>query len=134
MKIVRIFEYSAYFHSLTHSWTNVWIYSYKQIWPERMSEYIRTNKIDPNECPNKYSCPIYSNIRIFKYIRHTLVWNAFIKADVKMSNRWSLKLPRFSVVLRSNRLNSIWYGQLCMKCLLYWNMTQDDQLVLSVRA
>ena len=40
-----------------------------------MSEYIRTNKIDPNECPNKYSCPIYSNIRIFKYIRHTLVWS-----------------------------------------------------------
>ena len=53
---------------------NVWIYSYKQIWHERMSEYIRKRKIDTNECPNIYSWPIYSNIRIFEYIRHTLAW------------------------------------------------------------
>ena len=38
-----------------------------------MSKYIRTNKIDPNECPNKYLSPIYSNIQIFEYIRHTLI-------------------------------------------------------------
>ena len=37
-----------------------------------MSEYIRKRKIDTNECPNIYSWPIYSNIRIFEYIRHTL--------------------------------------------------------------
>ena len=30
-----------------------------------MSEYIRTNKFDTNECPNIYSWPIYSNIRIY---------------------------------------------------------------------
>ena len=38
-----------------------------------MSEYIRKTKIDTNECPNIYWWPIYSNIRIFEYIRHTLV-------------------------------------------------------------
>ena len=30
-----------------------------------MSEYIRKRKIDTNECPNIYSRPIYSNIRIY---------------------------------------------------------------------
>ena len=30
-----------------------------------MSEYIRTNKFDTNECSNKYLCPIYSNIWIY---------------------------------------------------------------------
>ena len=39
-----------------------------------MSEYIRKRKIDTNECPNIYSWPIYSNIQIFEYIRHTLLW------------------------------------------------------------
>ena len=38
-----------------------------------MSEYIRKRKIDTNKCPNIYSSPIYSNIRIFEYIRHTLI-------------------------------------------------------------
>jgi len=73
----NIFEYSSRFYTLTHSPTNVRIYSYKQIWHERMSEYIRKRKIDTNECPNIYSWPIYSNIRIFEYIRHTLVWNNY---------------------------------------------------------
>ena len=49
-----------------------------------MSEYIRTNKFDTNECPNIfvkeklirtnvriYICDQY--IRIFEYIRHTLI-------------------------------------------------------------
>ena len=70
----NIFEYSSRFYTLTHSPTNVRIYLYKQIWHERMSEYIRKRKIDTNECPNIYSWPIYSNIWIFEYIRHTLVW------------------------------------------------------------
>ena len=61
----NIFEYSSRFYTLTHSPTNVRIYSYKQIWHERMSEYIRKRKIDTNECPNIYSWPIYSNIRIY---------------------------------------------------------------------
>ena len=39
----------------------------------RISEYIRKRKIDTNKCPNIYSWPIYSNIRIFEYIRHTLI-------------------------------------------------------------
>ena len=69
----NIFEYSTRFYTLTHSPTNVRIYSYKQIWHKRMSEYIRKRKIYTNECPNIYSWPIYSNIRIFEYIRHTLV-------------------------------------------------------------
>ena len=69
----NIFEYSSWFYTLTHSPTNVRIYSYKQIWHKRMSEYIRKRKIYTNECPNIYSWPIYSNIRIFEYIRHTLV-------------------------------------------------------------
>ena len=68
----QIFEYD--FYTLTHSRTNIQIYSYKQIWHEWMSEYIRKRKIDTNECPNIYSWPIYSNIRIFEYIRHTLHW------------------------------------------------------------
>ena len=72
----NIFEYSFWFYTLTHSPTNVRIYSYKQIWHKRMSEYIRKRKIDMNECPNVYSWPIYSNIRIFEYIRHTLIWTA----------------------------------------------------------
>ena len=38
-----------------------------------MSACIRKRKIDTNECPNIYSWPIYSNIRIFEYIRHTLL-------------------------------------------------------------
>ena len=71
-KYSNIFKYSSRFYTLTRSPTNVRIYSYKQIWPERMSEYIRKRKIDTNECPNIYSWPIYSNIRIFEYIRHTL--------------------------------------------------------------
>ena len=61
----NIFEYLSRFYTLTHSPTNVRIYSYKQIWHERMSEYIRKRKIDTNECPNIYSWPIYSNIRIY---------------------------------------------------------------------
>ena len=50
-----------------------------------MSEYIRTNKFDTNECPNIFvkeklirtNVRIYIRdqyIRIFKYIRHTLLW------------------------------------------------------------
>ena len=46
-----------------------------------MSEYIRKRKIDTNECPNIYSLPIYSNIRIFEYIRHTLIWMTNIKSN-----------------------------------------------------
>ena len=61
----NIFEYSSRFYTLTHSPTNVRIYSYKQIRHERMSEYIRKRKIDTNECPNIYSWPTYSNIRIY---------------------------------------------------------------------
>ena len=78
----NIFEYSSRFYTLTHSPTNVRIYSYKQIWHEWMSEYIRKRKIDMNECPNIYSWPIYSNIRIFEYIRHTLFcFNEHVKND-----------------------------------------------------
>ena len=61
----NIFKYSSRFYTLTHSPTNVRIYLYKQIWHERMSEYIRKRKIDTNECPNIYSWPIYSNIQIY---------------------------------------------------------------------
>ena len=50
-----------------------------------MSEYIRTNKVDPNECPNIFvqtrltwmnvRINIHAQyIRIFEYIRHTLLW------------------------------------------------------------
>ena len=48
----NIFEYSSSFYTLTHWRTNVRIYLYKQIWYERMSDYIRKRKIDTNECPN----------------------------------------------------------------------------------
>ena len=51
-----------------------------------MSEYIRTNKFDTNECPNifvkekliRMNVQIYIRdqyIWIFEYIRHTLMWN-----------------------------------------------------------
>ena len=50
-----------------------------------MSEYIRTNKFDTNECPNIFvkeklirtNVRIYIRdqyIRIFEYIRHTLIY------------------------------------------------------------
>ena len=80
----NIFKYSSRFYTLTHSPTNVWIYSYKQIWHERMSEYIRKRKIDMNECPNIYSWPIYSNIRILEYIRHTLVYILYQKNYIEL--------------------------------------------------
>ena len=70
----NILEYSSSFYTLTHSQTNVRIYSYKQIWHEWISEYIRIRKFGMNECPNKYLWPKYLNIRILKYIRHTLLW------------------------------------------------------------
>ena len=60
-------------------------------WYEWMSEYIRikkltrTNiriysyqKIDTNECPNIYLYQKYSNIWIFEYIRHTLLWTTWM--------------------------------------------------------
>ena len=80
----NVFEYSSRFYTLTHSPTNVRIYSYKQIWPERMSEYIRKRKIDTNECPNIYSWPIYSNIRI--YSSHSVV----LRLDFHVCTFWSL--------------------------------------------
>ena len=45
--------------------TNIRIYSLKIFWHERKPEYIRNRKIYTNECPNIYSRPIYSNIRIY---------------------------------------------------------------------
>ena len=72
---LNIFEYSSNSYTLTYSWTNVRIYSYKKIWHERMYEFICKRKIDTNECPNKYSSPIYS---IFEYIRHTLMWRSVV--------------------------------------------------------
>ena len=66
----NIFEYSSRFYTLKHSPTNVRIYSYKQIWHKRMSEYIR---IENWYKLNKYLCLIYSKIWILQYIRHTLV-------------------------------------------------------------
>ena len=57
-----------------------------------MSEYIRTNKIDPNECPNKYLCPIYSNILIFKYIRHTLVQSVRVVDNFVQSDTFKVAL------------------------------------------
>ena len=61
----NILEYSSSFYTLTHSRTNVRIYSYKQIWRERISEYICLSKFDTRECSNKYLWPKYSNIRIY---------------------------------------------------------------------
>ena len=63
----KLYEYSNCFkyYNLTHSGTNIRIYSYKQIWHEWMSEYIHKRKIDTNECLNKYLWPIYSNIWIY---------------------------------------------------------------------
>ena len=63
----NIFEYSSRFYTLTHSPTNVRIYSYKQIWHERMSEYIRKRKIDTNECSNIFVKEklIRTNVQIY---------------------------------------------------------------------
>ena len=70
---LNILEYSSRFYTPTHSPTKVRIYSYNQIWHEQMSEYICKRKIDTNECTNVYLWPIYLNIWILEYIRHTLV-------------------------------------------------------------
>ena len=57
------------FHKLTNECPNIFV----------QTNFIRTNvqinlyiKIDTNVCPNKYLLPIYLNIQIFEYIRHTL--------------------------------------------------------------
>ena len=55
-----------------------------------MSEYIRKRKIDTNECPNIYSWPIYSNIRIFEYIRHTLIQTSTYDHIVGLYNGLSI--------------------------------------------
>ena len=83
----NIFEYSSRFYTLTHSPTNVRIYSYKQIWHERMSEYICKRKIDTNECPNIYSWPIYSNIQIYSSHSeiYTLHLNTIICANLHLN-------------------------------------------------
>ena len=57
--------------TLTHSWTNVQIYPYKQIWHKRMFDYICKRKIDTNKCLYKYLWPMYWNIWIFEDICHT---------------------------------------------------------------
>ena len=48
-----------------------------------MSEYICTNKFDTNECPNLFVKEklIRTNVRIFKYICHTLVSVVNIKTN-----------------------------------------------------
>ena len=78
LKMIQIFEYSTIRHTLTeydfdtNEYPNIFV---SRKWYERISEYIRIKKIDTNECPNKYSYRKYSNIRIFEYIRHTLICN-----------------------------------------------------------
>ena len=47
-KYINVFEYSNSFHTVTHSKTNIRLYSIR--------------KIDTNKCPNKYFGPIYLNI------------------------------------------------------------------------
>ena len=76
LKIVRIFKYIWIFKQFLHS--NTLTNEYPNIFVQ--SNLTRTNvriysyrKIDTNECPNKYSWQIYSNIGIFEYIRHTLL-------------------------------------------------------------
>ena len=116
MKIARIFEYSSRFYTLTHSPTNVRIYSYKQIWHERMSEYIRKRKIDTNECPNIYSWPIYSNIRIFEYIRHTLV--QMCKFEVQFLQFSSAKSSQpIHIIMRILILFLAWLLHMFVCCL-----------------
>ena len=79
--MIRIFEYSNIRHTLTehdfdtNEYPNIFV---SRKWYERISEYIRIKKIDTNECPNKYSYRKYSNIQIFKYIRHTLIWTSIL--------------------------------------------------------
>ena len=97
----NIFEYSSRFYTLTHSPTNVRIYSYKQIWHERMSKYIRKRKIDTNECPNIYSWPIYSNIRIFEYIRHTLVPTNIVR-NVRNRQKSLIGLHSFILISKAD--------------------------------
>ena len=43
-----------------------------------MSEYIRKIEIDTNECPNKYSWPIHSNIEIIEYTEIKAIKNVTI--------------------------------------------------------
>ena len=73
-KYSNIIEYLSSFCTLSHSRTNVWIYSYKQIWHERISEYTSIRNLYTNKYPNKHLWPKYLNIWIFEYIRHTLIW------------------------------------------------------------
>ena len=73
-----------------------------------MSEYIRTNEFDTNECPNIFvkekllrtNVRIYIRdqyIRIFKYIRHTLI---HITPSIRPKHLFSC--------LKYNPLSSIW--------------------------
>ena len=96
------------FYTLTHWRTNVRIYSYKQIWYERMSEYIRKRKIDTNECPNIYLLPIYSNIQIYsphpvqKPKSHPSLWKIITIATLYL-------------VLNSDVLTRLWL-RWCVLC------------------
>ena len=71
------------FYTLTHWRMNVWIYSNKQIWYKRMSEYIRKRKIDRNniwiyirgQYIQKFE---YSNIFVTLWFKHHIsLWDTF---------------------------------------------------------
>ena len=92
------------FYTLTHSRTNVRIYSYKQIWHKRMSEYIRKRKIDTNECPNIYSWPIYSNIFVKLWLAPATSRHFVITADICLEmtdNKNILLTYMYSLILIS---------------------------------
>ena len=79
--------------------TNIRINSHKQIWHERMSEYIRIRKIDTNECKNKYL-----HIWIFSSHSGLECWN---KQDVA---KFFPLIPTFSYRLGEVRF---WCCQFC---------------------
>ena len=118
----NIFEYSSRFYTLTHSPTNVRIYSYKQIWHERMSEYIRKRKIDTNECPNIYSWPIYSNIWIYSSHSDLQFLRCLNKLYTHTVSYLTLRLTGMSILILHSGINyHPRYHLLCWHLFQKWN-------------
>ena len=115
MKIVNIFKYSSSFY--TH---------------ERMSDYIRSNKLNTNECPNIFVkeklkqtnvriniCNQY--IRIFKY--SNIFWYIQIYSDLNIRTSKHLKIWKF------RNLNIWTFEHLNIGTLNIWHSISINQLL-----
>ena len=109
-----------------------------------MSEYIRTNKFDTNECPNIFvkeklirtNVQIYIRdqyIRIFEYIRHTLVQR--YSSSIRLC-KWCIIIISLYIIQRSRSSECVeaWIGwgavsESAMQCI---NIVSKDASLQNV--